>query len=78
VLGGLREQGVTFALTTHYMEEAARLCDRLVIMDAGRIVDEGTPADLTARQHQPDLEVFLLVPPRDAQTARGLSDCLGG
>jgi len=60
VLAGLREQGVTFLLTTHYMEEAARLCDRLVIMDRGRIVDEGTPADLTVRYGQPDLEgVFL-------------------
>jgi lipooligosaccharide transport system ATP-binding protein len=69
VLGGLREQGVTFVLTTHYMEEAARLCDRLVIMDAGLIVDEGAPADLTARHHQPDLEgVFLHL------TGHGLDD----
>jgi ABC-type multidrug transport system ATPase subunit len=45
VTAGLREQGVTFLLRTHYMEEAARLCDRLVIMDRGRIVDEGTPAE---------------------------------
>jgi lipooligosaccharide transport system ATP-binding protein len=60
VLAGLRAQGVTFLLTTHYMEEAARLCDRLVIMDSGRIVDAGTPDELTARHRQPDLEgVFL-------------------
>jgi lipooligosaccharide transport system ATP-binding protein len=45
----LREEGVTILLTTHYMEEAARLCDRLVIMDAGRILVEGSPADLVAR-----------------------------
>jgi lipooligosaccharide transport system ATP-binding protein len=37
---------VTLLLTTHYMEEAARLCDRLVIMDEGRIVAEGHPAAL--------------------------------
>jgi lipooligosaccharide transport system ATP-binding protein len=37
---------VTLLLTTHYMEEAERLCDRLVIMDEGRIVAEGRPADL--------------------------------
>jgi ABC-2 type transport system ATP-binding protein len=57
----LQEQyGTTVLLTTHYMEEAARLCDRLVIMDAGRIVDEGAPGELTARHRQPDLEgVFL-------------------
>ena len=42
----LRETGVTLLLTTHYMDEAEQLCDRLVIMDAGRIVAEGSPADL--------------------------------
>jgi len=45
-LGELRSRGVTLLLTTHYMEEAARLCDRLVIMDSGRIVAAGTPAEL--------------------------------
>lgn len=42
----LRETGVTLLLTTHYMDEAEQLCDRLVIMDGGRIVAEGSPADL--------------------------------
>jgi lipooligosaccharide transport system ATP-binding protein len=60
VLSGLREEGVTLLLTTHYMEEAARLCDRLIIMDGGRIVDEGAPEQLTHRHAQDDLEgVFL-------------------
>ena len=45
----LKQDGVTQVLTTHYMDEAERLCDRLVIMDGGRIVDEGSPADLVAR-----------------------------
>ena len=45
-LGELRSQGMTMLLTTHYMDEAARLCDRLIIMDQGRILVEGTPADL--------------------------------
>jgi lipooligosaccharide transport system ATP-binding protein len=45
-LRALREQGTTLVLTTHYMEEAARLCDRLVIMDHGRIAREGSPGDL--------------------------------
>jgi lipooligosaccharide transport system ATP-binding protein len=44
----LRRQGVTLLLTTHYMEEAARLCDRLLIMDEGRIVAEGDPAGVVA------------------------------
>jgi len=44
----LKSEGVTLILTTHYMEEAERLCDRLVIMDHGKIVTEGTPAELIA------------------------------
>jgi lipooligosaccharide transport system ATP-binding protein len=46
----LQRRGVTLLLTTHYMEEAARLCDRLLIMDEGRIVAEGDPATLI-REH---------------------------
>ncbi len=42
----LKQQGVTIVLTTHYMDEAEQLCDRLVVMDAGRIVAEGSPAEL--------------------------------
>jgi lipooligosaccharide transport system ATP-binding protein len=45
-LDRLRRRGVTLLLTTHYMEEAERLCDRLVIMDEGRIVADGRPSDL--------------------------------
>lgn len=46
---GLREQGRTILLTTHSMEEAEALCDRIAIMDAGRIIAVGTPADLVAQ-----------------------------
>jgi lipooligosaccharide transport system ATP-binding protein len=49
-LRALRRGGATLVLTTHYMDEAAQLCDRLVIMDAGRIVRAGRPADLVARE----------------------------
>jgi len=44
----LKRRGTTILLTTHYMDEAAQLCDRLIIMDDGRIVAEGRPADLVA------------------------------
>src|SRR6266699_7159451 len=44
----LKQQGVTLVLTTHYMDEAEQLCDRLVIMDGGRIVAEGAPRALVA------------------------------
>jgi lipooligosaccharide transport system ATP-binding protein len=42
----LKQQGVTLVLTTHYMDEAEQLCDRLVVMDHGRIVAEGSPRSL--------------------------------
>jgi lipooligosaccharide transport system ATP-binding protein len=45
----LKRTGVTLVLTTHYMDEAEQLCDRLVIMDRGRIVGEGSPRDLISR-----------------------------
>jgi lipooligosaccharide transport system ATP-binding protein len=45
-LKNLQAQGNTIVLTTHYLDEAARLCDRLVIMDNGKILVEGSPADL--------------------------------
>lgn len=46
----LRSRGLSILLTTHYMEEASRLCDRLIIMDHGEILVEGKPADLI-RKH---------------------------
>jgi lipooligosaccharide transport system ATP-binding protein len=45
----LKQRGVTLVLTTHYMDEAEQLCDRLVVMDKGRIAAEGSPAELIRR-----------------------------
>lgn len=45
----LRDRGVTLILTTHYLEEASQLCDRLIIMDHGDILDEGAPDTLVQR-----------------------------
>jgi len=45
----LKQQGVTLVLTTHYMDEAEQLCDRLVVMDKARIVAEGSPRQLIDR-----------------------------
>jgi lipooligosaccharide transport system ATP-binding protein len=45
----LKRQGVTLLLTTHYMDEAEQLCDRLVVMDHGKIVAEGSPRSLIER-----------------------------
>ncbi|MGA1874496.1 MAG: ABC transporter ATP-binding protein [bacterium] len=49
-LGELRSRGLSILLTTHYMDEAARLCDRLMIVDYGRILVQGRPIDLI-REH---------------------------
>jgi lipooligosaccharide transport system ATP-binding protein len=59
----LGRRGTTMLLTTHYMEEAARLCDRVLIVDAGRVIAEGTPRDLV-RRHA-GREVFEVFPPFD-------------
>jgi lipooligosaccharide transport system ATP-binding protein len=45
----LKQQGVTLIITTHYMDEAEQLCDRLAVMDHGRFAAEGTPRDLIER-----------------------------
>lgn len=49
-LEDLRAKGISILLTTHYMDEASRLCDRLIIMDHGRILVQGKPADLIQEQ----------------------------
>jgi lipooligosaccharide transport system ATP-binding protein len=67
----LRSQGVTMLLCTHYMEEAAHLCDRLVIMHQGRIVVEGTP-DALVEEHagREVVELHLRGPERGNVVAR--------
>jgi len=45
----LKQRGVTLILTTHYMDEAEQLCDRLVVMDKGKIAAEGSPLELIQR-----------------------------
>ncbi len=61
----LKQRGVTLILTTHYMDEAEQLCDRLVVMDHGLIVAEGTPRELITRYSTP--EVLELRFPPDLQ-----------
>jgi lipooligosaccharide transport system ATP-binding protein len=69
LLDQLKSEGVTLILTTHYMDEAERICDRLAIMDNGEIVDEGSPPELLERYNQPNLEgVFIEI------TGRGLRE----
>lgn len=74
-LRDLKRRGVTLIITTHYMEEAAQLCDRLVIMYGGKILVEGAPQQLV-RAHVPPEVVELtaadLAPLEAAVAARGL------
>jgi ABC-2 type transport system ATP-binding protein len=55
---GIRQRGKTVFLTTHLMEEAERLCDRVAIIDHGRIIDIGTPSELV-RRHCPERTVTV-------------------
>jgi ABC-2 type transport system ATP-binding protein len=64
----LRDRGTTIFLTTHYLEEADALCDRLVIMDHGEIVVEGTPRDL--KRQVAGESVVLSLRDEDGATAR--------
>jgi lipooligosaccharide transport system ATP-binding protein len=66
-LFSLKQRGVTLILTTHYMDEAEQLCDRLVVMDHGRIAAEGTPRELIAGYSTP--EVLELRFPREERDA---------
>jgi len=61
-LFSLKQRGVTLILTTHYMDEAEQLCDRLVVMDHGKIAAEGTPRDLIARYSTPDVLELRFAP----------------
>ncbi|MBP2474167.1 lipooligosaccharide transport system ATP-binding protein [Crossiella equi] len=73
----LKQQGVTLIITTHYMDEAEQLCDRLVVMDAGRIVAEGSPADLIAAHSTREVLELRFLPGHQAEAAplvEGLAD----
>ncbi len=73
----VRDRGVTILLVTHFMDEAERLCDRLVIIDRGRVVAQGTPAELVDSVDT-SRTVRLRVPPADhdlaLHTIAGLAD----
>ena len=75
----LKGQGVTVVLTTHYMDEAEQLCDRLVVMDNGRIVAEGSPRELVERYSSREV-LELRFPPAapggDPPSANGALDGL--
>jgi lipooligosaccharide transport system ATP-binding protein len=73
----LKREGVTLVLTTHYMDEAERLCDRLVIMDGGRIVAEGSPRELIDRYSTREVVELRFARPEDQQVALARLDGAG-
>lgn len=68
----LRTQGKTLLLTTHYMDEAQRLCDRIIVIDHGEILDEGTPQELIDRHVKG--HVFDVQKPLAPELANGRFD----
>jgi lipooligosaccharide transport system ATP-binding protein len=58
----LKQRGVTLILTTHYMDEAEQLCDRLVVMDHGKIAADGTPRELIAQYSTPEVLELRFAP----------------
>ena len=63
VVEGLKQAGRTIILTTHYMEEAERLCDRVAIMDHGRVIAQDTPKELIATVGGEDIVEFAVTAP---------------
>jgi lipooligosaccharide transport system ATP-binding protein len=70
----LKQQGVTLVLTTHYMDEAEQLCDRLVVMDRGKIAAEGSPRELIERYSTPEVLELRFDPGEHELAAEKLAD----
>src|SRR6266567_4178599 len=69
----IKQRGVTLILTTHYMDEAEQLCDRLVVMDRGKIAAEGSPRQLIERYSTPEVLELRFDPDRHQVAAEKLA-----
>ena len=70
----LKEQGTTLVLTTHYMDEAEQLCDRLVVVDKGRIMAEGSPAALIREYSTKEVLEVRFGSDKNAEIAASIAD----
>ena len=70
----LKQRGVTLVLTTHYMDEAEQLCDRLVVMDRAKIVAEGSPRELIERYVEREVVELRLGDRNGGPSLDGLAD----
>ena len=77
LIEGVRDRGVTILLVTHFMEEAERLCDRVALIDAGRVVAMDTPAGLAGRVQADQRIQFLPSVPLDDALLTSLPDVTG-
>jgi lipooligosaccharide transport system ATP-binding protein len=69
----LKEQGVTLVITTHYMDEAEQLCDRLIVMDQGKIMAEGSPSSLIQEHSSPEVVEVRFGSDRNADVAQQIA-----
>ncbi len=69
----LKREGVTLIITTHYMDEAEQLCDRLVVMDSGKIVAEGSPRELIEAHVTREVLELRFAPDAQPQVAEQLA-----
>jgi ABC-2 type transport system ATP-binding protein len=77
VVARFRAKGGTVLLTTHYMEEAERLCDHVGIVDHGHLIALGTPAELISKLEARNIIEFTSEPPMTEEMLRGLPICRG-
>jgi ABC-2 type transport system ATP-binding protein len=77
VVTRFRSKGGTVLLTTHYMEEAERLCDRIAIVDHGHLIALGTPQELIAKLETRNIIEFSSDPPLPTETLLNLPGCHG-
>ena len=70
----LKEQGVTLVITTHYMDEAEQLCDRLIVMDKGKIMAEGSPAALIKQYSSKEVVELRFGTDKNEKVAEQLQD----